>query len=74
MLEAGTVIERVPESAESGKMIYRVVEGSAAGVVLAVNKPPPFSSALDDECFAELRRLYSAATLNVYGSNAAEAP
>jgi hypothetical protein len=74
MLEAGTVIEKVPESAESGKLVYKVVEGSAAGVVLAVNKPPPFSSALDDECFAELRRLYSAATLKVSGSNAAEAP
>jgi hypothetical protein len=73
MIEAGSVIEKVPESAESGKLVYKVVEGAAAGAVLPVNKPPPFSSALDDECFAELRRLYSAATLKVSGSNAAEA-
>jgi hypothetical protein len=72
MIDAGSVIEKVPDSG-SGKMVYMVVEGPATGAVLAVNKPPPFSSALDDECFTELRRLYSAATLKVSGSNAAEA-
>jgi hypothetical protein len=70
LLEKGSVIERVPEN---GKMVFKVVEGPSAGAVLNVNKPPPFASALDDECFAELRRAYSAATLKVSGSNAAEA-
>jgi hypothetical protein len=72
MIDAGSVIEKVPESGESAKMVYKVVEGPATGAVLNVNGPPPFSSALDDECFAELRRKYSAATLKVSGSNAAQ--
>ena len=70
LIEKGSVIERVPEN---NKMVFKVVEGPSAGAVLNVNRPPPFATALDDECFVELRKQYSAATLKVSGSNAAEA-
>jgi hypothetical protein len=70
LIEKGSVIEKV---SENNKMVFKVVEGPSAGAVLNVNKPPPFASALDDECFAELRRAYSPQTLKVSGSNAAEA-
>jgi hypothetical protein len=70
LIEKGSVIERVPEN---NKMVFKVVEGPSAGAVLNVNRPPPFATALDDECFTELRKQYSAATLKVSGSNAAEA-
>lgn len=68
LIEKNSVIERV---SENDKWVYKVVEGPAAGAVLDVNGPPPFASALDDECFAELRRKYSPQTLKVSGSNAA---
>jgi hypothetical protein len=70
LIEKGSVIERVTEN---DKAVFKVVEGPSAGAVLNVNRPPPFASALDDECFTELRKQYSAATLKVSGSNAAEA-
>jgi hypothetical protein len=70
LIEKDSVIEKV---SENNKAVFKVVEGPSTGAVLNVNKPPPFASALDDECFAELRRQYSAATLKVSGSNAAEA-
>jgi hypothetical protein len=70
LIEKDSVIERVTEN---NKAVFKVVEGPSAGAVLNVNRPPPFATALDDECFTELRKQYSAATLKVSGSNAAGA-